>query len=249
MANKKDLEFHFIDEHSLSRTRPKQYSSSANSSVSLLNKRKAKRKPSDNGEISWMLPEWLLSSDSAKRRRLSSPTVLPLLLSPLDDPVKPLSLHHDVALPAPVPTIESALPWDGHVHHEDHFNRDLKTSIEILSLSSTDSILVNSLQWDDSFMWQFLRSPSPDSGRTSQDDEEELKSNSTPDSDIRPSSANAGTVLPDDQRIDAPSEGLNKVRIRLRVKPEPATALPRRKIILRCAARKRQLQRTRRCRR
>lgn len=147
-----------------------------------------------------------------------------------------------------------APPWDSEVSRGDRFSLDRQSPIEILSLDSTDSTLVDSPRWNDSLFLQFLRSPSPDTGAPSRDDEdddddEEEKSHVAPASDMPPTSANAGKGSRDDQKTNTPPEGLSEISIRLRVKPDPPSAPPRTKIVLRCPARKRLQQRTQRRRR
>jgi hypothetical protein len=49
LRDDKDLQFHFIDEHGLSRTRPKQHDDSITPSADLAKKPKSKRKPAGDG--------------------------------------------------------------------------------------------------------------------------------------------------------------------------------------------------------
>ena len=250
LSGEKDMQYHFIDDHGLSRTRPNRQKSLATSLTSLPDEPRSKRKSgTDSANLSWTLLEDCSSFNPAKKRRRSPSTISPSLLSHPDDPVKRLPFHNDVALPSPAVT-ESAPPCHGEVNHWDRLSVDWKSPTETSSLDSTDSTLIDSPRWDDSLFSHFLRSPSPDGERTSQDDDDddddEQKNNCAPDSDVPPSSANVGMASWGDQTIDALPGGLNKVSIRLRVKPDPPPALPRTNIVLRCPARKRQQQRTQR---
>lgn len=159
---------------------------------------------------------------------------------PTDDTVTPLLLRHDVAPLSPAPITASAPPWDSEVSRGDRFSLDRQSPIETSSLDSPDSSLVDSPRWDDSLFHHFLRSPSPESGRSAEDnaDEEGQKENGVPEYSRLSSSADAEKVR-NDQPTEPPSEKPNRIRIRLRVKPEPPPAPPATKVFLRLPARKR----------
>ena len=135
-----------------------------------------------------------------------------------------------------------ALPGEGEVIHGDPLDLDLVSPKEISLFDSTDSTLANSPQWDDCLFAQFVRSPSPESGRTLQDEpvtQEIQDGRGVPDSDVHLSSASAGKGPRAGQGIDAPPVKLNKVSIRLRVQPKPPPVLSETKMVLRLPVGKR----------
>lgn len=133
LCTDKDLQFHFIDEHGLSRTRPTQYDDSAASLADLAKKARSKRKFADGGELSWAPPEEFSPSDPAKKVRGSLSTIAPSQLLHQDNTVQSSLLHTGIGAPSPVPITESALPWEGENIPVDLIPLDHSSATEISS--------------------------------------------------------------------------------------------------------------------
>jgi hypothetical protein len=239
LRDDKELQFHLIDEHGCSRTRPKPRIKISASTADPANKRGSKRKVAGGGdELFWMPAEGFLPSNPAKRIRSDPSTIAPSLLSQPDDAVKCVSLHNDLALPSPAATTASSPPWDGGESPVDWFDLDHKSLTEI---SSRDNTLVDSPGYDDNLFSPFLRSPSPDRVSTSTDTSYAKQEAITPpDSGLTSREVDQDGTAWHDRGTDPSPEARNEIRIRLRVNPPKTT------ITLRCSAPQKKQQRAQR---
>ena len=229
LGHGKDLQFHFVDEHGLSRTRPKECDCPTTSPSSPGKKSGPKRKFAGNGgELSWVSLEQLSPSNPPKKKRRSLSTTSPSLLSDPDYAPKCLPPSYvDLTEPSPAAATESAPPLDGGESRwfVDEVDLGQRSPIE---LQSCDSTLIDSPRSDDSLFSQFIHSPSPDRVSTSTDAKQ--RSINAPDSNLPLRDTDQDRITWHDQGTDQPLEARNKIRIRLRVKPPKIT------IALRCAA-------------
>ena len=238
----KDLQFHFVDEHGLSRTRPSERGDPTTSSSSPTKKSGPKRKSAgDGGELFWASPEHFSPSNPPKKVRRSLSTISPSLLSEPDYDIRYLPpAYTDLTERPPASSTESPPPRDGgeSCWFVDKLDLDHVSPVEF---RSCDSTLVDSPRCDDSLFSQFIRSPSPDCVSTSTDAKH--GGSKAPDSGRLSSDSDQDRIAWHDQRTDRPLEASNKVRISLRVKPSKTT------ITLHCSAPKSKQQGARRPRR
>ncbi|KAL8653931.1 MAG: hypothetical protein Q9210_001803 [Variospora velana] len=239
LSHGRDLQFHFVDEHGLSRTRPKECEDPTISSLSPTEKSGAKRKPAgDGGELFWESPEQFSPSNPPKKLRRSLSTISPSLLSDPDYDIKclpPASI--DLTEPPAATTESSRPPRDGGegCWFVDKIDLDHVSAVELRSCAST---LIDSPRCDDSLFSQFLRSPSPDCVSISIDANH--GSTNALDSGLFSGDTDQDRIAWQEQETGHPVEAGNKIRIHLRVKPSKTT------ITLRCSAPKSKQQGARR---
>ena len=242
LSHGKDLQFHYVDEHGLSRTRPKERDDPTTSSLSPTKTSGAKRKSAgDGGELFWESPEQFSPSNPPKkiRRRLS--TISPSMLSDPDYDVKCVpAAYIDVTEAPPAAVMESPPPRDGGegCWFIDKLDLDHVSPVE---LQSCDSTLIDSPRCDDGLFSQFLRSPSPDYVSIPRDADHGLTK--APDSGLSSGDTDQDRIAWHNQKTEHTLEAGNKIRIHLRVKPPKTT------IALRCTAPKSKQQGARRPRR
>ena len=242
LSHGKDLPFHFVDEHGLSCTRPKERDDPTSSALSPTKKSSPKRKSTDyDGELSRASPEQFSPSTSTKKVRRSLSTRSPPLLSDPDFDVRCLPPACIDLMERPHATFtKSPRPRDGGgcCWFVDKLELDHVSPVEFRSCDSTP---VDSPRCSDSLFSQFMHSPSPDCVSVSTD----AKHGGT-------NPRNSGRLSSDsdqdrnawhDQETDHPLEASNKIRIHLRVKP------PKISIALHCSPPKSKQQGARRSRR
>ena len=180
-----------------------------------------KRKSVGDGEgPSWFFPEQFSPSNPPHKRRRRSPSNSQV---PLTDPppvVKYLSPSL-VDLTGSPPTAITA-PTISYRDVDNHwFSDDGARDVQ-----SCDSTLVDSPQWEESFLSQFIRSPSPD--RVSSPADTEEQASNVHDTEFPSADAERDTMTGHDRQTGQPSEEHDKIRIRLRLKPPKITIALRR---------------------
>lgn len=242
LSHRKDLQFHFVDEHGLSRTRPKERDDPTTPSSSPTKKSSPKRKSAgDGGELFCASPKQFSPSNPPKRICRNLSTISPSLLSDPDYDVKYLPpAYTGLTEPPPAAVAEPPPPRDGGetCWSVDQVDLDHMSPVE---LWSCDSTLIDSPPYDDSLFSQFMRSPSPDCVSISTDAKQGAIN--APDSDLLSSNTDQDRIVWHDQEPCHPREACNKIRIHLQVKPPKTT------ITLRCSAPKSKQQGARRPRR
>ena len=155
-----DLRFHFIDEHGLSRTVPKD-AKHLGTTTPCSGKEQvppSKRKaPGDSAGLSWPSPEQFSPTHPPKKVRRCSSTVTPSLLSNIDAgklcPTSPIGLTwSDPSTSAP----EATPPLRAKEGHQSENCLELGPTSSVRSQSCERTVV------DDSIFSQFIRSPSPD---------------------------------------------------------------------------------------
>ena len=162
LANSKEMQFHFIDEHGFSRTRLKQLDYLATSSPNLSNSSRSKRTLDNDPRT--VLDVSRRSSILQLDEEEAMYFVICLTLTPYEANRSGQALVlHDVASPSPPVTEELTLPdREGEQYCKSQFHLDRMPSVEPLSLDGVDSTLPNSPPRDDRIYDQFLRSPFPE---------------------------------------------------------------------------------------
>lgn len=229
-----NLRFHFIDEHGLSRTIPKDAknlgttrSCPEEDQVSLT-KRKT---PEDSLELSWPSPEQFSPTHPPKKVKQHSSTIAPLLLSNMDaDTLCPTPLTDltgsDSSTYAPESTPSLGTKEDRW--SENRLESGIQSPVRFRSYESTVV--------DDDVFSRFIQSPSPDDVPTTSTVDQDRQAVVDIDDLVSPSniSFSEASLLHHDSEpngpLDVPMKTCPKLRIHLRVEP------PKTKIKLRVSA-------------
>ena len=163
LSHGKDLQFHYVNEHGLSRTRPKEYDDLTTFSLSPTKKSGPKCKSADDGdELFWESPEKFSPSNPPKKICRNLSTISPSMLSDPDYDVKCLpTTYIDLTEPPSAAVTESPPRRDcgDSCWFVDKLDLD---HVSLVELRSCDSTLIDSRRCDNSLFSQFLRSPSLD---------------------------------------------------------------------------------------
>lgn len=141
LSHRKDLQFHFVDEHGLSRTRPKERDDPTTPSSSPTKKSSPKRKSAgDGGELFCASPKQFSPSNPPKRICRNLSTISPSLLSDPDYDVKYLPpAYTGLTEPPPAAVAEPPPPRDGGetCWSVDQVDLDHMSPVELWSCDST----------------------------------------------------------------------------------------------------------------
>ena len=214
LDNETSLQFHFIDEHGFSRTRPRRTLPEKDSS----RKRKA---ADDESTFSWLPAEPLGRASPSKRSRLRAPTVCPSLISSWDSVADFQLAHIDHPENFPSEAEPSSLDLDGGQHGLplDGMPREPECKPEMLPIcdpSSADAFLHG-----DSVFSQLLRSPSPSClSSTTTDDTDGLTTVTAEKTEINsPSSLNTRSAIHEHNQGHKSLGHRSGLRIHLLVNP------------------------------